>query len=259
MEINQLAFQIKDRSDKLSKVVKACQTLLDYPQAEKHKRYIKTRMSSYYIEKYEFGYFPSDHELFLLEDLVDKEILKELRLTYPKRGYVEEVSKGLFNYNNLILPYYGEYGNIIALAGRTLLDEREQRKLGVSKYKNSFFEKSLHLFGLNRAKRAIETQGCAFLVEGQIDCIKCITHGHFNVVALTGSNLTSYQVYLLKKMTKKIYLLFDNDDAGNKAASKAIHQFKRYIDIEKLNIPNKFNDIDECLSNGDEHDLFDVR
>jgi len=263
VDIRQLSKHIRLRSEMFAEVVSACRTLFKHaPQAKESREYMARRMSSYSMEKYHIGYFPDDDNLHLLCEMVDKDILRQLRLIYTKRiqkrGYIEEEDKCLFNNHPIIFPFVGEYGNIIALAGRTLLSDADQSELGISKYKNTFFNKSLHLFGLYKAKSAIEKHNCAFVVEGQMDCISCQANGLHNAVAMTGSHLSRYQVYLLKKMAGKLYLLFDNDSAGDSAFHKAYKRYSNEIDIERLKVPNGFKDIDQYLRESGECGVFDM-
>ena len=116
----------------------------------------------------------------------------------------------------------------------------------------------MHLYGLYHTKDAIERNGSVIVVEGQIDCISCHANGFFNTVALTCSELTLYQLYTLKKMTNKIYLLLDNDEAGRRAAAKAIRRFSRFIEIEIFTLPELYNDVDDYLRDSAQHDIFDV-
>lgn len=263
MDIREFSNHIHSRSEKFAEVANVCKSLLHHaPEAKDARDYINARLSKYTINKYNIGFFPPDESIHLLSDVVDKKDLEALRLIYTKcvqkRGYTEEIIKGLFNNNNIIFPFVGEYGNIIALAGRTLSSSADQSEFGISKYKNTFFNKSLHLFGLHKAKSAIERTNCAILVEGQMDCISCHANGYHNTVAMTGSYLSRYQVFLLKKMATKLYLLFDNDSAGNSAFDKAYKQYSSYIQIERLKVPDGFKDIDQYLRESGECGVFDM-
>jgi len=223
---------------------------------------MRTRLSDYSIGKYGIGYFPDNKHLDELISLVGEETLRALNLikdgTINNRSHIDQFKKGYFNNNNIVFPFKDEYGNIVALAGRTLLGKEEQRELGVSKYKNTVFCKSMHLYGLYETKDAIERNGSVIVVEGQIDCINCHAHGFFNTVALTCSELSLYQLYALKKMTNKIYLLLDNDEAGQRATSKTIKRFSSSIEIEKLTLPELYNDVDDYLRDSAQYDIFDV-
>ncbi len=106
-------------------------------------------------------------------------------------------------------------------------------------------------------KGAIDRHDSAIIVEGQVDCISCHAHGFFNTVALTGSELTTYQVFLLKKMASKVYLLLDNDEPGEKAARKIINNYSNEIEIKNINLPNGFGDVHEYLSESEDLSVFD--
>lgn len=261
MDIRELADDIRYKSSLFQKVIDACKELLHTKMASETKKYIQGRLSNYSIDKYDIGYFPPNHELSYLLDKVDRKDLEYLRLIYPKtlrgRGFSYQIDNSLLNHHNLIIPFRDEYGNIIALAGRTLLSEEQQRELSISKYKNTFYTKGVHLFGLYHAKNTIDLKDSIIIVEGQIDCIMCQAQGIFNVVALTGSSLSDYQVYLIKKMTQNVYLLLDNDLAGKNASEKIINNYSQELNIKKLELPNKFKDVDEYLKLSASYDLFD--
>jgi DNA primase len=259
----EFANKIHWRSNAFCDVVLACKFLLkNSPNAKEHFSYIKSRISDNNIDSFNIGYFPNDKNLDELTELVDKKTLQKLKLTYNwfvnNRSSVSSIQKGLFNYHNIIFPYNDEYGNIIALAGRTLLGDTEQEEVGVPKYKNTFFNKSLHLFGLYQAKRAIAKRGCVIVVEGQIDCISCHGHGIHNVVAIGGSDLSRYQFYLIKKYSDDIYLLLDNDSAGKRATEKILDRYSKYANIRTLELPASFGDVDEYLRQSSTCDVFNL-
>jgi len=261
VSVRELSESIIKRSELFQEVTLACQHLLYTPEAEEVRKYAYSRFSKYSLKKYQIGYFPPNHHLDSLRSLVSKNTLEALRLVYSKnlkgRGFTYQADFGLLNYHPLVIPFRDEYGNIIALAGRTLLNEDEQRSFEIGKYKNTFYEKSLHLFGVPYAKGAIERSNSAIIVEGQIDCISCHANGFHNVVALTGSGLSDYQVYLLKKMAKTIYLLLDNDKAGQKAKSRIISNFSKDLDIKEVEVPPNFEDVDKYLKSSPTYDIFD--
>ena len=263
MTVRQYAKDIRLRSECFADVVIACKSLLkNSPLADQARAYAYTRLSKYSIDKYGIGYFPDNKHIDSLISLVGEETLLNLNLikdsAINNRSHIDQFKNGFFNRHNIVFPFHDEYGNIVALAGRTLLNEKERKGLKVPKYKNTVFGKSMHLYGLYHTKDAIERNGCAIVVEGQIDCISCHANGFFNTVALTCSELTLYQVYTLKKMTDKIFLLLDNDEAGHKAADKAINKYSQFIKIETLALPDLYNDVDDYLRESAQHDIFDV-
>lgn len=261
MDILEFSHSIQERSKLFSEVVTACQSLLHTPSAQEVKKYVQSRLSNHSIEKYQIGFFPSTKDLGMLTSLVEPSILKKLRLIYDKtlrgRGFAYQQEQSFFNHHNLVIPFKDEYGNIIALAGRTLLTKQEQQDLSVSKYKNTFYDKFLHLYGLDMATDAMDRSDSAIVVEGQIDCITCHAHGIFNTVALTGSGLSNYQVFSLKKRVNKIYLLLDQDEPGQKATHNIINNFSEFIDISVLTLPEGFKDVDDYLRTSPVCSIFD--
>lgn len=249
------------QSETFNKIVSAGNLLLkESKDAQEAKEYIYSRISKYNIDKFGIGYFPNDDNINLLVDMVGFDSLEELRLVYKwqtsDRGGVIYNTKSFFDKHNIIFPYRDEYGNIIALVGRTLLSEEEQDKLEIQKYKNTFFNKSLHLFGLNHAKNAIYKRGGVIVVEGQIDCLSCYSNGIHNVVALGGTSFGRFQLYLLKKYSSNIYLLLDNDKAGDSASHKIIDRYSKYANINQINFSSDCKDVDEYLKNGGNSDIF---
>lgn len=263
MNSKDLSKQIIKKSELFTEVLSACSILLKYhPIAEKTRKYLNTRCSDFYQKEFNFGYFPQKHELDHLLNLLDdgENKLKELDLLYKK----EIISDGIFikentlklENHNLILPYNNLYGDIIALVGRTLLPKEEQ--INISKYKNTEFKKNKHLFGLNKSKKAILQRNAVFIVEGQFDFISCYRHGFHNTVGVGNANLSKNQFYILKRYTNNLYFLFDNDNAGNEGFKKAKSKYSNFANIQKINIPIQYKDIDEYLNNSANHDILEL-
>lgn len=125
----------------------------------------------------------------------------------------------LYDYfrNRVIFPIIDVTGNVIAFGGRVMDDSKP-------KYLNSSdtpgFKKSKNLFALNYAKNHCSEQ--IILCEGYMDVIALHSAGVENAVATLGTALTSEQARMLTKYTKKVILLYDSDDAGQKATDRAI-------------------------------------
>ena len=120
--------------------------------------------------------------------------------------------------NRLMFPIIDVRGNVIAFGGRALGDD-------AAKYMNSpetpVFHKGDHVFGLNVAK-AYGAKDGLILVEGYMDAVSLHVHGFPNAVAGLGTALTDGQASLLKRYAPFVYVCYDSDDAGQKAADKAI-------------------------------------
>lgn len=122
----------------------------------------------------------------------------------------------------LIFPICDLRGRVIAFGGRALDG-------GGPKYMNSpespIYTKGNTLYGLNITKGAIREGEEAILVEGYMDLLSLYRFGIKNVVATLGTALTPAQAQLLKRYCNKVVLLFDSDEAGVRAALKAIEIF----------------------------------
>jgi DNA primase catalytic core len=263
MNLKLLSDNARLKSQNFAEIVGACKFLLrNLPEAKEFSNYIEKRLSSFSINKFGVGYFPSNERLDSIVKFVDKDILLELSLIYrkyrPEKGCVQLLDIGHLSYHNLVFPFKDEYGNIVGLIGRSILSDEERKSRGIPKYKNTYYNKSLHLFGLYQAKKAILKNQSAILVEGQIDCINCHANGFNNVVALGGSSLSFYQLFLLKKYTNKIYLLLDNDDSGLKGEQSIIRNYSKEINIEKIKLPSEYKDVDQYLKNSKTYNIFDI-
>jgi DNA primase len=99
----------------------------------------------------------------------------------------------------------------------------QQRTL--PKYLNSpdsvLYKKGTLLYGLAQAKETIQRRGRAVLVEGYIDLLALAQHGQTEAVAVLGTALGSEQLKLLRRFTTEVYMFFDGDEAGRKAALRA--------------------------------------
>jgi len=125
--------------------------------------------------------------------------------------------------NRIIFPIKNPSGKIVGFSGRILPGDSESNE---PKYLNSpesqLFKKSSLLFGLHLAGRAISDQKMAVICEGHIDLIKLHQYGFTHSVAVQGSALTLGHLELLRRYTPNIVLLFDGDQAGQKAMERAL-------------------------------------
>lgn len=238
--------------NKFDKIVDVCTYLLNnLPSATDAVNYLDKRISTEAQKKFCFGFFPPQEQLKILLAHLDKEDLIETNLLYEENVDHDSGHKVFFSslqHHNLILPYRDVYGNIIALVGRTLLDDNERAKLNIPKYKNTSFKKSRHLFGLFEAKKSILEKGYVYVVEGQFDCIQAHNHHLNNVVALGTSNMSLEQLILLLRYTSDIRLLLDNDEAGEFGRERIIEKYGKYTGFRNLHVPGGFKDLDEFLS-----------
>jgi len=263
MNVQNFSNGIIKRSESFAEILSACSTLLKYSENAKDiRKYLNSRIPLNVQKKYNIGYFPENKNLKELFELVSKETLVDLGLVYDKyvadNNLVSLIPNSIFNYHNLIMPYKNLYGDIIAVVGRTLLSSDERSLKKVSKYKNSAFVKRLHLFNLMNAKEYIIEKNAVILVEGQFVCISCYRYGFKNVVAVGSANLSKHQFFILNRYTDNFYLLFDNDKAGQEGMENAIKRYSSNASFKKINLPEKYKDIDEYLNDNENFDILEI-
>lgn len=119
--------------------------------------------------------------------------------------------------NRVMVPIIDVRGNVVAFGGRVLDDSKP-------KYINSsdtvVYKKSLGVFGLNFAKNSGEKS--LILVEGYMDAISLHQAGFTNVIACLGTAFTGEMAHLLSRYAQEILLCYDNDEAGQKATTRAL-------------------------------------
>ncbi len=123
--------------------------------------------------------------------------------------------------DRVMFPIQDNRGNVIGFGGRVLGD-------GEPKYLNSpetpLFEKGRELYGLFLARRAIRDSQTAIVVEGYMDVVALAQHGVENAVATLGTSTTPMHVETLLRMADNLVFCFDGDNAGQKAAWRALEQ-----------------------------------
>lgn len=161
-------------------------------------------------------------------------------------GVVRKGEKGYYDYfrNRVMTPIIDVRGNFIAFGGR-VLDDSKPKYINTSD--TLVYKKTNEVFGLNYAKDS--GKDSLILCEGYMDVIAMHQAGFTNAVAGCGTALTNEQVRLLSRYAKEIILVYDNDEAGQKALNKAISLFAQ-VDI-KISIPTLSGgkDPDEIIKN----------
>lgn len=243
---------VKQRS--LKRVVRACQhLLLNSDQARRARRYLNSRLPRTVQMAWRFGYFPSDDRLLELTSMVDKSDLEALNLYYPKFLAGGTAPHGHFSDHNLIMPFHSVHGDIVALLGRCLLTEEERQENLLHKYKYSTgCQKDLYVYGLDKARESIIAENCVIGVEGQFDCIALHAQGVTNAVAFGWANLSKYQMFQILRYTNNIILMFDNDEAGQKAKKRIRDRYKDVANVKVISPPEGFKDIDEFFRGSDD-------
>lgn len=172
------------------------------------------------IRKFQLGFDLPDRQAFARAALskgYKEEFLLKTGICYKTdRGELIDRYAG-----RVIFPWIGISGKVVGFGGR-LLDSRTK---GVNqKYVNSpdsdIYHKDRELYGLYQAKKAIAKEDRVFMVEGYTDVISMHQCGIENVVANSGTALSTHQIHILHRFTSNITLLYDGDTAGIHAAMR---------------------------------------
>ncbi len=122
----------------------------------------------------------------------------------------------------LMFPLADARGRIVGFQARKLHDDDPLRGKYVNSPEGELFHKSAILYGLNLARTAIAKQERAVVVEGNTDVIALRQAGFEPVVASMGTALTERQLKELQRLTRRLYLCFDSDAAGEEATLRGM-------------------------------------
>jgi DNA primase len=189
--------------------------------------YLDSRgLSGETIEDFELGFAPGGEELtmHLLKAGFDVTDVARAGLTHKN-------TTGLYRdrfQERIVFPIFNSVGKVVAFTGR-LLPSIEESAKDLPKYLNSpetpIFSKSKVLYGFHKTKQEIARAKSVFVVEGQMDFLMAWQAGVKNVIAVSGTGLTTHHLERLRRLADSVLLSFDNDSAGVKALERAIDVF----------------------------------
>ncbi len=245
----------------------------EYSAREKRQIDIKTKLLEINKEagKYYYYQLKSDRgqaaRQYLQARGFNEDTIKAFGLGYANRysddlykyfkglGYEDELLKqsGLVSFDEvrgghdkfwdrIIFPIMDASNKVVGFGGRVMGD-------GMPKYLNSpetmIFDKSRLLYGLNMARRSRESY--ILLCEGYLDVMTLYQAGFTNAVAALGTAFTMFHANLLKRYTKEVFLTFDSDGAGTKAALRAIPLLREVgISVKVVNM-KPYKDPDDFI------------
>ena len=171
------------------------------------------------LQKFQLGYSREERTAFTSEASKNgykKAYLVKTGLSIERENYMFDRFAG-----RVIFPIHSLSGNVIGFGGRTLKSDKN-----IAKYLNSpesdIYHKSRVLYGLFQAKKSIVSKEQCFLVEGYTDVIAMHQAGIENVVASSGTALTTEQIRLIKRFSGDITIIYDGDEPGIKASFRGI-------------------------------------
>ena len=203
------------------------------------KQYFRSRgIRDDIIEKFQLGFALNKRDALASE--ARRKGYKDEFLV--KTGLCIENEKGLYDRfaGRAIFPWLNVSGKVVAFGGRKL----DAATKGVQqKYVNSpdseIYHKERELYGIYQAKKAIVKEDCVYMVEGYTDVIAMHQCGIENVVANSGTALSTYQVKLLHRFSQNIVLLYDGDEAGIHAAMRGTDMLlQEGMNIKVLVLPD---------------------
>jgi len=171
------------------------------------------------IKKFEAGYSFEKRDAFSIKALDDgykKDFLVKTGLSIEHDNHIFDRFSG-----RIMFPIHSLSGQVLGFGGRILKTD-----IKTAKYLNSpeseIYHKSRILYGIYHARQAIIRENKCYLVEGYTDVMSMHEANIENVVASSGTSLTSEQVRLVKRFTPNITILYDGDPAGIKASIRGI-------------------------------------
>ena len=195
-----------------------------------------------FIKHFGLGYSPNDFGM-LTDHMKRLGFTEEELVTGFLCGKSQKTGRPYDYFRNRVMfPIIDVTGNVIAFGGRVMDDSKP-------KYLNSSdtpgFKKSKNLFALNFAKNHCEDS--LILCEGYMDVIALHAAGFSNAVATLGTALTAEQARIMTKYTKKVLVSYDSDEAGQRAADRAIRILGDVgLDVRILKLPDA-KDPDEFI------------
>ena len=229
-------FDRSESKDLKKNMLKATQTAAEFyndlllnhknPEINTAFEYLTSRgISRDVIKKYSLGVAP--RAFATLYDILKKdfsdEVLEKAGIIIPAK----EEGKFIDRFRNrIIIPIQNEMGDYVAFGARTMEKDAQPKYLNSSD--SMIYNKSKVLYGLYTARDAIKEEDGVILMEGYFDVISAQAHGIENAVAACGTALTPDHVKLLSRYTKsrRIYLSFDTDSAGQKATGRGAEIIK---------------------------------
>ncbi len=206
------------------------------------------------IENFMLGYFPAGYNAvknfldyahkkqFLATDFIEIRLLLESTNSHTLYSPFED---------RLLFPISDHMSRVCGFGGRIVRPGDERPKY-YNSHDHDFFNKSSLVFGLDRAKKAIQKTGSVFLVEGYIDCIAMAQAGFENTVATLGTACTREHLKTIARYAEQLYVVYDGDAAGQKAIIR-LTQLCWDFDIELLviQLPEKEDPASYLVKKGD--------
>ena len=152
----------------------------------------------------------------------------------------------------LVIPVIDQFNNVIAFSGRRIDGGKEQKYINTKE--TDVFIKGKTFFNLNNLKKVKNEKGIdsVIIVEGHLDVVSLWQAGVHNVVASMGTALTKDQARILKRYTDKVYICYDGDFAGQKAAIRGLEILSEEgLEVKVVSLPDGMDPDDVIKTYGE--------
>ncbi|TSC93482.1 MAG: DNA primase [Candidatus Berkelbacteria bacterium Licking1014_7] len=215
------------------------QILLKHSSAKIARDYLKKRgLTDQTIQNFQLGFAPKNRawltKLLIQRGFTDSEIATA---GAPQKFF-----------NRIIFPITDILGNTVGFTGRALTNKMMPKYLNTQE--TAIFYKSKILYGYHEARQAIKEKKVAILVEGQMDVIMSHQAGVKNIIASSGTALTTEHLKILSRIAPNIILAFDADQAGKKASRQVLALSQNFdFNIKLIRYPKGVKDPGELSKN----------
>jgi DNA primase len=204
------------------------------------------------IKEFKLGFAPDKYDSLypmLLKKGIPKAVLVKSGLASSKNLASDSIYDKYRS--RLIFPIFNYTGKICGFGGRAL--KKDQMPKYLNSAENAIYNKSKVLYGLSHAKKFVKEQDSVLIVEGYFDVILPYQEGIKNVVASSGTALSSDQVKRVKRITSNVVSCFDTDDAGFEATRRSYFLFQKAgIDMRTVEGLDKKDPADFVRENGEQ-------
>jgi DNA primase len=200
------------------------QTLLKAPEAKIARDYLDQRgYGAETVDRYQLGYSPASWDATISalksQGIAEADVhAAGLALSRDSGGYYDRFR------GRLMFPIHDVQGRVRGFGARQLGEDKDQPKY-INTPETVIFKKGQGFYGLYQAKEEIRKTGRALVVEGYFDQIALDHAGVKYAVATLGTALTADHARLLRRYSRDVFLVFDADEAGQKAAIRSIEPF----------------------------------
>ncbi len=204
--------------------------------------FYKRNLNKKTVENFRIGYAPKSG--WALVNFLKKRGFTEQEM--EEAGLVNRFGGDLFK-GRMTVPLMDVSGNVIGFTGR-IIEQDDNSPKYLNTPETILYNKGRHIFGLSQARDAIRRSDFVVVVEGNMDVISSHQAGVCQAVATAGTAMTEMHLKSFARMTKDIRLAYDGDEAGVRAAERAISMASKFgIYLSVIDDYHGCKDADELI------------